>query len=361
METEIMSHGINENDTMLSVRETPWHGLGIVLDDPPTVAEALALAGLDWTVKTEPAYRETTIALADNAGTMTTREQVPAQVVTREDSGEVLGVVGTRWRPVQNSAALAWFDRWIDTGMVTIETAGSLFGGRRVWALARIVADPIVVMGDDVVRKFILIAHSHDGTLAIRAGLTAVRVVCNNTLGFALEASEGPAGNGGLFKVQHTANALTRLEDVADEIERADARLNAAGDLYRELAHAPILGGDATIAAFVGAVYGQTPEQVADGRRLAHILRLFATGQGSDLLGASGTYWGLYNAITEYETHGSAADPNTRSRESRADRNVFGSGARTLTRALDVAIAMARRARSIEDIAREFGSTGTAE
>jgi phage/plasmid-like protein (TIGR03299 family) len=341
-----MSHGITIQDTMISVRETPWHGLGTVLDNPPTIGEALTLAGLDWTVKTEPAYRETRIGLP-GGGTMTTREQVPAQVVTREDTDQVLGVVGTRWRPVQNIDALGWFDRWLDTGLVTIETAGSLFGGRRVWALARIVADPIVVVGSDTVEKYVLIAHSHDGTLAIRAGLTAVRVVCNNTLGFALDAGDR---TGGLFKVSHTANALTRLEDVADQIERVDARLNAAGDLYRELAHASVTGGDKTIAAYVGAVYNQTAEQVTDGRRLAHVMRLFEVGTGQDMIGASGTWWGLYNAITEYETHGSGLDAS----ESRADRNVFGSGARTLSKSLDVAIAMARRDATVESVFGDF-------
>ena len=34
-------------ETMFSVRETPWHGLGRIIMDAPASREALELAGLD--------------------------------------------------------------------------------------------------------------------------------------------------------------------------------------------------------------------------------------------------------------------------------------------------------------------------
>ncbi len=50
-----MPAGITSSDSMFSVRETPWHGLGAVLERPPaTIAEAIEASGLGWRVEREP-------------------------------------------------------------------------------------------------------------------------------------------------------------------------------------------------------------------------------------------------------------------------------------------------------------------
>jgi phage/plasmid-like protein (TIGR03299 family) len=333
-----MSHGIESTDTMISVGTTPWHGLGTVLATPPaTTAEALQLSGLDWTVHTEPAshtFYDPNPA-SDEGGLIARVEPISAKVVVRDDTRSQLGVVGLRWMPVQNVDAFKWFDRWVDTGKVEIETAGSLFGGRKVWILARIVSDPIVIGPDDEIRKYVLLAHGHDGELAIRVGTTLVRVVCNNTMSAAVSLGDG---NGSLFRVTHTSGALARLDDAADQIELIDARLSAAGDAYRELARHDVTGGEQTIVDYASAVYGQTEEEIRKGRRLPLIGEKFASGLGQDLKGARGTWFGLLNAITEIETHGSTGN----AAEGRAIRNVWGAGATILQRALDIALAKVR-------------------
>jgi phage/plasmid-like protein (TIGR03299 family) len=317
---------------MISVGTTPWHGLGTVLATPPaTTAEALQLSGLNWTVRTEQMHHD--LALAGDEGMI--RVQVPAKAVIRDDTRTMLGVVGMRWAPVQNVDAFRWFDRWLDTGKVEIETAGSLFGGRNVWILARIVSDPIVIGPDDEIRKYVLLAHGHDGQLAIRVGTTLVRVVCNNTMSAAVSMGDN---SGSLMKITHTSGALARLDDAANQIEMIDARLSAAGDAYRELSRHGVTGGLQTIVDYASAVYGQTEEEIRNGRRLPLIEEKFESGLGQDLKGARGTWFGLLNAITEIETHGRTGKGN----EGRAVRNAWGVGATILQRALDVALAKVR-------------------
>ncbi len=335
---------------MLSVVATPWHGLGTVLAHPPTIAEAMQLSGLDWTVETSDNLTWIGSDLHTTPSKSIIRVDTDAAgIVTRS----VLAAVGPAYEPLQNAAAFAWFQPWIDTGKVAIETAGSLMGGTRVWVLAKILGEPIIVQGDDIVEKYILLAHAHDGSLAIRAGITPVRVVCHNTLSAAigLDPNTGKATTtpDGIFKILHRANAQARLDDVAAKIEQIDARLTAAGEAYQFLASREVLGGEDRVVEFVGGVYGQSDEQVRKGRRLPEIAELFASGVGQDLPGAAGTYWGLVNALTEYTTHHAGRDA-----ESRANAGAFGAGAVANRRALDVAMVMAQRQFTVGEVFGEF-------
>src|SRR4051794_31311156 len=106
-------------ENMFSVRETPWHRLGSVVQEAPTAEEAIRLAGLDWSVGLEP------VSLADG-------REAPARATVRSSDRSILGVVGPRWHPLQNADAFKWFDPFIASGEATFETAGSLDGGRRV-------------------------------------------------------------------------------------------------------------------------------------------------------------------------------------------------------------------------------------
>ncbi len=323
-----MGHELTASDTMFSVKITPWHGLGTVLHSPPTVADALRVAGLDWQVYTGALH--TRLPGPDGAPT---DSLVAHKAIVRDDTHEVLGVVGPGFTPLQNAQALAWFDPWVESGKVTLETAGSLRGGRIVWALARIVSDPIVVRGDDEVNKYVLIAHGHDGSLAVRAGLTPIRVVCANTLGFAVASGDT---TGSLFKLSHRAGVVERMTEVAAAIERMDARLNEHGAAYRAMAAADVTDSDAFVVEYLAAVYGQHPDDVRKGRRLQTIQELFEAGTGQDLPGAHGTVWGLWNALTEYVTHKAG-----RTAETRAHASVFGEGRDVIRRGFDVALSMA--------------------
>lgn len=351
-----MAHHLTAQDNMFSVGSTPWHRLGAVLDAPPTIEEAIRIAGLDWSVEVQPNL--TTV----DGQLVATPSQSVIRVSTDADgkvTRSVIASVGPDYAPLQNVKAFAWFQPWLDSGRVTLETAGSLMGGKRVWVLAKIKTDPIVVRGDDVVEKYVLLAHAHDGSLAIRAGITPVRVVCHNTLSAAIGIDPGTgrqvSSPEGIFKVLHRANAEQRLEDVAAQIEQIDARLNMAGEAYRFLAEREVVKADETIVEFMGAVYKQSSEQVKKGRRHAEIAKNFEAGIGQDLDGAKGTWWGLWNALTQYHTH--EAGKNA---ESRANANAFGEGASVIRRGLDVALKMASRTYTVGEVFGEFSAANMA-
>jgi phage/plasmid-like protein (TIGR03299 family) len=206
----------HEVDSMMFAGEAPWHGLGVRVPHEVTSEEAIRHAGLDWKVAT-------TSVLAVLGGD---REPTPvprARAVVRQSDGTPLGIVGERYRPIQNAEAFAFFDEVVGEGQAIYHTAGGLNGGRRVWILAKLPGE-IRVGGDDVTEKYLLLSNSHDGTSALRMLFTPVRVVCQNTLNIALRRGVGQASS-----IRHTASAPLRI----DEARRV---LGLSTDFYDEFA-----------------------------------------------------------------------------------------------------------------------------
>jgi phage/plasmid-like protein (TIGR03299 family) len=176
-----MPAGITSSDSMFSVRQTPWHGLGAVLDQPPTtIAEAIERSGLSWRVEREPIAIDRGDIATANDWWLPRCEEIPGWWANvRQDTRQVLGIVGERYRIVQNIEAFQFVDQLIGSAM-HFETAGSLHGGRRVWVLAQL--PDHVDVGGDPVRPYVLLMNSHDGSTAVVAASTPIRVVCQNTL-----------------------------------------------------------------------------------------------------------------------------------------------------------------------------------
>ena len=162
-------------ETMFSVREKPWHGLGTIVAEAPDSGSALELAGLDWNVI------QKSIVTADG----TEIEGFKANV--RDSDNSVLGIVTDRYKVVQNRDAFSFTDALLGEG-VKYETAGALQGGRRTWMLAKLPHQYII--GGDEISPYLVFMNSHDGAGAIKVAITPIRVVCQNTLNMALETAK---------------------------------------------------------------------------------------------------------------------------------------------------------------------------
>lgn len=283
-----MSHQVK---SMFSVKETPWHGLGEVVQQAPNAEEAINLAGLNWRVKEEPVFRVT--------GPQSVQEVKTHKLLIREDNEAQLGMVGKRYHVLQNEKAFEFFNPFVESGDASFETAGALREGKTVWILASLNKAPIDVGGGDIVQKFLLLSNSHDGTMAVRTGFTPIRVVCANTLAMA----EGHR-NTQLLRVSHYSNLSERMEEVQGVINAADASFEATAEQYRRMSKYRMTGKD--LEKFVKIVFPASHIEDEDRRKmfektnLETITRLFETGRGSDLKAHKGTMWGAYNAVTEY-------------------------------------------------------------
>lgn len=336
-----MSH---EVENMFSVGQKPWHGLGHTLATAPSIREGIVLAGLNWRVKMRP-MRAT---LADGGCEIDVPDH---RAVFREDTGKILGVVGDGFHPLQNEDAFAWFQPLVEEGLVTLETAGSLREGRRVWVMAKVAGDPAVIVpgAEDIVDQYALLCHGHDGSLAVRLGSNSVRVVCANTLRGALEQGDG------LAVIRHTSGMGEAMTTARTVLARQIELFRGSAEGWRFLASRTCTDADFTVYALrvVALVRGDSDERVRettpsaeDGGRLLKALRpLFEGGAGNDRAGVRGTWWAAYNAITQWLTHERGASQG--SERDRAERRFaelhLGAGRRLGQRALMLALDGAER------------------
>ena len=321
-----MAHELLQHDTMFSVKKRPWHGLGTILDNPPTIQEAIKVAGLDWNVSLKPLFTSTDDGQIDQA--------VEAQATVSSKTNDILGIVGMNYTPLQNDEAFNFFQPFLDEGLATLETAGSLFNGQKVFITAKINLDNSVIVPGDEVEKFILLSNSHNGTTAVRIGFTPIRVVCNNTLTMAHENKKSK-----LIKVKHGKNVKTNIESLRDTMNLINQEFEATMDQYRYLASRQINSED--LKKYIKLVFTQEKEEkqsfnndeTKETKLVREITELFETGRGNYMNGVKGTVWASYNAVTEYLTH-----YRGRTLDHRFNSLWFADGQKLNKRALDLAL-----------------------
>lgn len=209
-----MGHNLNYNEqtgkhSFFSVKEKAWHGLGQIVENYPTSAEAIRFAGLDYQVEKRPLFtNELNNELNEiNPDFALSKIAVPHYYATvRNDNNTVLGVVGKDYEVVQNADAFQFFDAIVGGGEgIKYETAGALGKGERIFITAKL-PDYIQVGRQDFIEQYLFLTTSHDGFGSITAAFTPVRVVCQNTLNAAMKNL-----NAGI-KIRHTASANDRLK-----------------------------------------------------------------------------------------------------------------------------------------------------
>ena len=306
-----MSHGITHNDSMFSVRAMPWHGLGVVLDEyPRSIDDALDKAGLGWKVTHGDVLVVKTPEWTDDFGTMHPPELVPAKgfkANLREDTGEVLGIVSDEYEVVDNRDAFRFLDALIGSDL-HFETAGSLWGGRRVWCLARL--PEYVELGGDQSATYIYVANSHDGSMAVTAAATPIRIVCANTLGAALRQAEHGANAQRTFRFRHTGNLQTKFAEARQVLGMTIDYQKQFKALADRLALEPISQAalEHRVLRHLWVIDDDTGARARANRERAieRVLAIFrGRGGAGDTTGNSpGSKWTAFNAIAEHLDYG---------------------------------------------------------
>jgi phage/plasmid-like protein (TIGR03299 family) len=311
----------HEVETMAYFGATPWHGLGTALtnDDLYDWQKACEKSGLAWDVELVP------LVIAD------TQAKVDHRAVRRKSDGRILGTVGPRFCTLQNKDAFQWFQPFLDAKEAALHTAGSLRQGSRVWVLAKLNRDPLVIAQGDQVEKYLLLSHGHDGSLAVRVGFTPVRVVCANTLAMAHGSDASK-----LIRCKHTKDLRQNLENIREVMDTANQQFEATAEQYRLLARKSINQTD--LRKYVRRVLKVEDDQPSTRTKnvMDEIIGLCESGRGNTLPSVSGTYWSAYNGVTEWLSY-----QRGHSQENRVNSLWFGPSAETNRQALEIALDMA--------------------
>lgn len=291
-----MSH---EVETMAYTNEVPWHGLGHYVADAPNVAGMLKAAKLNWKVERRPMMA----GRYDSEGkpSFLTGSTVPDfAALVRDSDNAVLDVVGSRYTPIQNLEAFEFFNEYVEAGSATMETAGSLRGGRFVWGLANL-NKSFKLKGKDEVKGYVLVVCPHQQGKSFMIRFTPVRVVCQNTLTLALRG-----GSAGSFRMAHRREFdRTMIERAKTELGIAREQMDEFEDNARKLKAKSATRDDAI--RVLASIYQNDVEAellVRDfddlgNRTMKRLLDIHERAPGADPL----TAWGILNTVTYYADH----------------------------------------------------------
>ena len=330
----------NGKAEMAYAGQTPWHGLGQPVTQGASIGVWQREAGMDWeAMEAVPKFDGFTPG-SKKLGTGQNIAMPDYKAIYRSDTLDPLSIVSSRYQVVQPREVLEFFRDLTEDGGWHIHTAGVLRGGRKLWAMASNGSESDVIgsrrkgVARDTVRQNLLLATSLDGSMKTRAALTAVRVVCANTLALALK------DNGEKVQISHRtvfdpaaikkALGLSRetfevfmasARDMADTPIKLDESL----EILRRIFGAPDTSQPAS-TAWMGklADLGNQPviEDAKESRSVSRVLELFSgAGMGAGLPGSVGTRWGLFNAVTQHVDHEMG-----RSDDTRLDSAWFGRG-----------------------------------
>ena len=255
-------------------------------------------------------------------------QEVPGfQANTRNTDGQVLGIVTNAYKIIQNADAFAFTDNLIG-GEVRYETAGSLNNGKRTWLLARLPETEIV---GDKTEQDLVFTNTFDGSGAVKVACTPVRVVCQNTLNFALNNAKRA------WSIRHTANIEYRLKDAHDALQLAGEYIDALKLKGEELAtqHLSNMELDNLVAQLFPIAQDAT--QIAKNNAMKQRATFRTALNADDLQNFRNTKWGFVNAAADMADHAQPLKMTPNSRENRL-ANVF-NGAPLLDKAYELVYA----------------------
>jgi phage/plasmid-like protein (TIGR03299 family) len=311
---------VNGVAQMAYAGELPWHGLGSQVSDDISTDGMMEAAGLDWSVTKQPMY------YMDDLGEM---GEVPGKsALVRSSDNKVMDIVGQDWNPVQNAEAFEFFREFVDSGDMKMHTAGSLKGGKMVWALAK-VNDGFTIktaQGEDSVESYLLFSNPHQYGKSIDVRFTPIRVVCNNTLTLSLNQNVDQYVRMGHQRPFNAEDAMATLGMAHQKLET-----------YKEAAEYLCQKSYTSeqMVDYFNQVFPSASSRDSNKSREAQ--EVMHTQAGANL--GEGTFWQLYNTTTYMADHTLGRNADTRLQSS-----WYGANANMKKKALELAVEMANAA-----------------
>ena len=293
-----------EVETIFYTREKPWHGLGTRVAESPSSADALRLAGLDWTVEQENVLTQF-------------QEVIPGyKANVRNTDRKVLGVVTDRYKVVQNTQAFEFTDTLLGEG-VRYETAGALQEGRKVWLLAHLPHEYIIY--GEKISPYLVFSNTHDGSGSVKVAVTPIRVVCNNTLNLALATAQRS------FSMVHTGDIKEKMKEAKDTLFMADQYMQELGKEFEELRRKKLSDHDVKsyIERLLPLEDASSVQQMRNVKKLREDMqrRYF---DAPDLKDVGRNAYRFMNAVSDFATHAEPLRKTSNYKENIFSRTIDG-------------------------------------
>lgn len=270
-------------ETMFSVREVPWHRLGNIVSNALTSKEAIIAAGMNWEVVQEELTTTSGIKMDGYFANV------------RSDNRYPLGIVTKRYKIVQNIEAFEFTDSLFGDEGVLYETAGVLNHGKSIWCLAKM---PDTEIAGDKVNPYLVLTTSHDGKNAIRAAVTPIRVVCQNTLNLALSKAARS------WSIRHTGDLKGKMIEARRTLQLAKQYMLDLTDVGNRLVKEKVDGGYVwDMTQFLFPVDKDDSQRIKTNQQAQQNDFLFRLQNAPDLSGIRDTKWGLIQAASDTATH----------------------------------------------------------
>lgn len=283
-------------ETIAYTGQTPWHGIGVSVEDDLSVEEMIEAAGLCWSVSKYPTfYKENSKDIATGKFAL-----------VRDTDMKFLSNVSDGWEPCQNVDAFSVFDEFVKRNELEMHTAGSLKSGQLVWGLAKM-KDKFALFDNDVTEQYLLLVNPHVFGQGIHVRSTPIRVVCNNTLSFAL----GQASN-----VQATQNhrSVFDAERMKEAIGIAREKLTSYHKMAEYLSTKTYT--DDMFKDFLNQVFPtyskeeKTGDVIELSRNARRAFEIVETQPGAEF--GRGTWWQAFNSVTYLTDHELGRNSDTR-------------------------------------------------
>ena len=279
--------------------EKAWHDLGQVVDGTLPAREAFTRANALFTVEKAPLIFRNPVTGVESAS-----EHRCATY--RTDTGDQLGTVSLGYEVIQNEELCKFAEMLRDD--CELETVVVLKGGAKIAFSAKILGTDAEVVKGDVIHRRLNGYLSHDGTTSFGGMFSNVRIVCSNTLGWAMQDANK---HGKQFKISHTKLGVSQIDSTLRSIDIARQTFNQEVEDYKRMAETQM--DFDSYRTWLTDLYNMPsvkmddgtlrPGQIEDSKVKWNKLRnAWAGGYGTSIDGVSDTVWGAFNAVTEVET-----------------------------------------------------------
>lgn len=312
-----MAHQIMDNEKCVTVGIPAWHGLGKNFNEPKSAVEAHDAMGGSFELYSKPVG----VSLDDGEFIAIPGHFAIVRGPTVKDNRKIVfDYVKDRYKIIQPIDILRKFDEKVG---VSISSLGLIQDGRKLFLSWKLPSTEIIE--GDIVDIYGSVLIGFDSIFSSRLNVGTVRVVCANTFSASIAEADREKskdrGRGMIYSGKHTNhNLLNELGEWMGFVEENAARqVGLVTNLFKNFAHTPIIHNkqaedliyqawpdpDPVPDFYPNALKDKKQKAIdAEAERVERIRKGIYTLYDSDEgIAIDETYWGLFNASTQYFNH----------------------------------------------------------